>query len=59
MNVDQLVEVFRASGMDEAMMRSWHHEFESRYPEQHESFLKWLNLPSDDILAIRKGSHSR
>jgi hypothetical protein len=56
MNVDQWVEVFRATGVDEAVMRRWHHEFELLYPEQHESFLKWLNLPSDNILAIRKES---
>lgn len=56
MNVEQWVEVFRATGLDEAMMRRWHREFERRYPEQHESFLKWLNLPSDNILAIRKES---
>jgi len=56
MNVDQWVEVFRATGLDDAMMRRWHREFERRYPEQHESFLKWLNLSSDDALAIRKES---
>lgn len=56
MNVDQWVEVFRATGLDEAMMRRWHQEFERRHPEQHESFLQWLNLPPDDILRIRKES---
>jgi len=56
MNVDQWVEVFQATGLDEAMMHRWHREFERRYPEQHESFLKWLNLPSDKILTIRKES---
>jgi len=56
MNVEQWVEVFRASGLDDAMMRKWHHEFEHRYPEHHESFLKWLDLSSEDILAIRKRS---
>ena len=59
MNVDKWVEVFRATGLDEAMMHNWHREFEHRYPEQHESFLKWLNLPSDDILAIRKKSQGK
>lgn len=56
MNVDQWVEVFRATGLDEAMMCRWHREFERRYPEQHGCFLKWLNLSSDEALAIRKES---
>lgn len=56
MNVDQWVEVFRATGLDEEMMRRWHREFERRYPEQHESFMKWLNLSSDEIRAIRQES---
>jgi len=56
MNVEQWIEVFRATGLDEAMMNRWHREFEQRYPEQHESFLKWVNLPPEGILAIRKES---
>lgn len=56
MNVDQWVEVFRETGLDEEMMHRWHCEFEHRYPDEHETFLKWLNLSSDAILAIRKDS---
>jgi len=56
MNVEQWVEVFRAAGMDEATMHQWHREFERRYPAQHESFLKWLGVPSDEIVKIRKAS---
>lgn len=58
MNVEQWIEVFRATGLDEAMMHRWHHEFERRYPAQHESFLQWLSLPADDILKIRKASRA-
>ena len=29
-----------------------------RYPGQHDSFLKWLNLSSDDVLSIRKASQA-
>lgn len=58
MNVEQWVEVFLATGLDEAMMLRWHREFERRYPTQHESFLKWINLSSDDILEIRKASQT-
>lgn len=56
MNVDQWVEVFRATGLDEATMHRWHREFERRYPAQHEAFLKWINLSAEDILAIRTQS---
>jgi hypothetical protein len=45
--------VFRATGLDQAMMHRWHREFEQRFPEQHESFLKWLSLPPEEIRAIR------
>ena len=53
MNVEQWVEVFRATGLDDATMQRWHREFERRYPEQHESVVKWLGAPSSEILKIR------
>lgn len=53
MNVEQWVEMFRATGLDEAMMHRWHSEFESRYPEQHDAFLKWLNMSPEDVLSVR------
>jgi len=56
MNVEQWVEVFRATGLDDAMMQRWHREFERRYPDQHESFLKWLGAPAGEILTIRNAS---
>jgi len=56
MDVKQWVEVFRATGLDEAMMQRWHREFEARYPAQHEAFLHWLNLPADEVSKIRKTS---
>ena len=56
MNVEQWVEVFRATGLDDATMQRWHREFERRYPAQHESFLKWLGAPSGEIQKIRSAS---
>ncbi len=58
MNVEQWVEVFRAAGADEVMMHRWHREFERRYPQQHESFLRWLEQSSEEILTIRKASQA-
>ena len=56
MNVEQWVEVFRATGLDDTMMERWHREFEQRYPEQHESFLKWIHLSPEQIQALRNKS---
>ncbi len=47
------VEMFRAVGLDEGTMGRWHHEFESRWPEAHESFLAWLDVPKAEIARIR------
>jgi hypothetical protein len=57
---DAWVEMFRTVGLDEATMGRWHHEFETRWPDQHKSFLTWLGLPEADIARIRgasRGAH--
>lgn len=55
-NVDQWVELFRAIGLQDADMHKWHREFEQRYPQGHQSFLEWLNLPPARIQDIRERS---
>jgi hypothetical protein len=52
------VEMFRAAGLDEAMMGRWHHEFETRWPADHERFLAWLGVSEIDIARIRGESRS-
>ncbi len=59
MNVDRWVELFRAIGLEEADMHRWHAEFEQRYPEGHQSFLEWLQLPAERITEIRSTSAAR
>lgn len=54
MNREQWVEVFQATGLDQAMMQRWHREFERRYPAQHQSFLEWIGLPAEEIVKVRK-----
>lgn len=54
MTKQQWVEVFRATGLDEAAMQTWHREFEARYPEGHQAFLQWLNIPPEEIGALRR-----
>lgn len=56
MNKTQWVELFREAGLDEAMMQQWHHLFEQRYPEQHQAFLEWLQIPNAEVTQIRNAS---
>lgn len=53
---EQWMELFEATGPDEAMMHKWHREFERRYPAQHQSFLQWIGLDAEEILNVRKFS---
>ena len=53
MNKEKWVLLFQEIGLDEATMKQWHREFESRYPEGHQSFLEWLNISEDEIVRIR------
>jgi MerR family transcriptional regulator, thiopeptide resistance regulator len=53
---DAWIEMFRAVGLDDATMRKWHVEFESKWPEAHERFLVWLGLPAAEVKRIREGA---
>lgn len=53
MNKEKWVNLFREIGLDEETMVQWHRAFETRYPEGHQSFLEWLNIPGDEISRIR------
>jgi len=53
MQKEQWTELFRTIGLDEATMTRWHREFEARYPQGHQSFLEWLQIPADEINQIR------
>ena len=53
MNKDRWVELFRDIGLDEETMRRWHHLFEAKYPDGHQSFLEWLQIPAAEIERIR------
>lgn len=48
------IELFRETGLDEAMMEKWHRLFEAQYPESHQNFLEWLNLPASEVTDIRQ-----
>lgn len=51
--VEEWVTLFREAGMDEVQMKKWHHLFEIRHPDAHQSFLEWLGLPEQKIDRIR------
>lgn len=51
---DSWVEMFKAIGLDHEQMGAWHVEFERRFPEQHEDFLRWLGIGADEIAKIRE-----
>jgi hypothetical protein len=53
---DAWIEMFRAVGLDDAMMARWHHEFETQWPQAHEKFLLWLGVPAVDIARIRSSA---
>ncbi len=52
-NKAEWVEMFRDIGLDDAAMKRWHRDFESRNPDGHQEFLEWLNIPQGEIAEIR------
>lgn len=52
----QWVELFQAAGLNDATMDKWHQLFEKRYPAQHQAFLEWLQIPSEEVQQIRTAS---
>jgi hypothetical protein len=54
--VEEWVARFKAIGLDQATMETWHRLFEQENPAGHQSFLEWLGLPADRIRAIRAKS---
>lgn len=53
-NVEAWVAMFREIGLDDEKMKRWHHLFETRYPEAHQSFLAWLGCSDQEIAEIRQ-----
>ena len=48
------VRLLRRAGFDDADMDRWHAEFEAENPHTHESFLRSLGIPDDEVNAIRR-----
>jgi hypothetical protein len=53
---EKWISIMKASGFSEADMHRWHMEFERSAPEEHQEFLAFLHIPSEEIRAIRERS---
>lgn len=47
------VSLLHTAGFSEEDMRRWHVQFERSAPDKHETFLRRLHIPEDEISAIR------
>lgn len=56
MTKDKWVAIMRATGFTDEDMHRWHTEFEKAAPEDHEQFLAYLQIPTDEIARIRQWS---
>jgi len=50
------VEIMRAAGLSDEQMHRWHREFEKSAPAEHQEFLEFLHIPSDEVKQIRDWS---
>lgn len=56
MTKDKWVAIMRAAGFSDADMARWHAEFERESPDDHQEFLKFLEIPPAEIRRIRDWS---
>jgi DNA-binding transcriptional MerR regulator len=56
MTKDRWVGIMRAAGFSEDDMGRWHHEFEKSAPAEHQEFLEFLHINTDEISKIRDSS---
>ena len=58
MTKDKWVAIMRGTGFTEDDMTRWHAEFEKSAPDDHEAFLKFLQIRPEEIRAIRERSRT-
>lgn len=56
MTKDKWVAVMRDAGFSEDDMHRWHRQFEKSAPTDHQEFLQFLNIPTEEISRIREWS---
>jgi DNA-binding transcriptional MerR regulator len=57
-NKEKWVSIMKACGLSEDQMHRWHAEFERSAPAEHQEFLEFLHIPTDEIVNIRKQSRT-
>lgn len=53
---EKWVSIMKAAGFNEADMHRWHVEFERSAPDEHQEFLEFLHIPTEEIASIREWS---
>jgi DNA-binding transcriptional MerR regulator len=53
---DKWVSIMHACGFTEDQMHRWHMQFEQMAPNEHQEFLEFLHIPTDEIKSIREWS---
>jgi len=56
MTKEKWVSILHAAGFSEDDMRRWHKQFELQAPEEHQQFLEYLQIPTEEIGTIRAWS---
>jgi len=53
---EKWVSVMQAAGFSDDQMHRWHMEFEKSAPEEHQEFLEFLHIPTEEVKKIREWS---
>ncbi len=53
---EKWVSIMKAAGFTEDDMKRWHSQFEKAAPSEHQEFLEFLHIPTDEIKHIREWS---
>jgi DNA-binding transcriptional MerR regulator len=56
MTKEKWVSILHAAEFTEDDMRRWHKQFEQQAPEEHQQFLEYLQIPTEEIGKIRAWS---
>ena len=56
MTKDKWVEIMRKTGFTDDDMQRWHRMFEATDPAEHDQFLRYLQIPDEEIRQIREWS---
>ena len=56
MTKEKWTSIMKASGFSEADMHRWHVEFERSAPDDHQQFLEFLHIPTEEVHSIREWS---